>query len=166
MRSEKQDNVSWNENKGLDPQRKTIALARSLSFPWVSCGSVDIPQRVYLPSPGPYRGHYPIVEFEIWPFQPRVKLSLSTMRSLIDIFSRSCCNVAWPAFVRSFVRLLLASSPPLSFSLSFSLSFIPSRFGRLVVPSSSPRRIESPRRSISSCSFLRPAPYKASAEYF
>lgn len=64
---------------------------------------------------GPYRGHYPIVEFEIWPFQPRVKLSLSTMRPLIDIFSRCSCNVALARFV-----LFLA----LSLSLS-SARFLP-----------------------------------------
>lgn len=57
---------------------------------------------------GSYRGHYPIVEFEIWPFQPRVKLSLSTMRPLIDIFSRCSCNVA-------------CSSRSFSCTLSFSL---------------------------------------------
>lgn len=61
-----------------------------------------------LPFFGSYRGHYPIVEFEIWPFQPRVKLSLSTMRPLIDIFSRCSCNVA-------------CSSRSFSCTLSFSL---------------------------------------------
>lgn len=66
---------------------------------------------------GSYRGHYPIVEFEIWPFQPRVKLSLSTMRPLIDIFSRCSCNVALARFV-----LFLVLSLSLSFSSPASLS--------------------------------------------
>lgn len=66
---------------------------------------------------GSHRGHYPIVEFEIWPFQPRVKLSVSTMRPLIDIFSRCSCNVA-----RSLAYLRTSS---LSLFLPASL-FLPS----------------------------------------
>ena len=77
---------------------------------------------------GSYRGHYPIVEFEIWPFHPRVKLSLSTMCPLIDIFSRCSCNV---------VRLLHSCSLSYALSLSLSLSLSSSALYRL--PSSLPR---------------------------
>lgn len=57
------------------------------------------------------------MEFEIWPFQPRVKLSLSTMRPLIDIFSRCSCNVA-----RSLASLMRS----LSYTLSSAHDFPPS----------------------------------------
>lgn len=143
------------ENKGLALRRQSgrgrLVLDVRQRAPYGLRFRRVYPRRFWLSASGPYRGHYPIVEFEIWPFQPRVKLSLSTMRRLIDIFSGCCCNVVClgPA------RLLSASS--------------------LASPSFFPRSACLPvlLRPVVSLVFLLPlgpsraaASYKASAEYF
>lgn len=91
---------------------------------------------------GSYRGHYPIVEFEIWPFQPRVKLSLSTMRPLIDIFSRCSCNVA-----RSLRVLFLTLSPPRGLPLSLPRYPLTSFFFSLRTSRSGPVQSPGPNAS-------------------